>query len=110
MPNKREHVAAVAAQEEAEAVAAAPIFVPPPVVAAPVKAAGVSTPGKYVADLADARAFVAHVLATPDLAHMIQAMALSANSEVQERARRQGEMFKLPGWTGRFQRSLSVRG
>lgn len=102
--------AAAAAQEEAQAIAAAPVAVAAPVIAAPIeKPKGIAIPGKHVADLADARAFVAHVLATPDLAHMVQAMALTAQSEMNERARRQGELFRMPGWTVRFQRNLSVR-
>lgn len=102
--------AAAAAQEEAQAIVAAPIITTTTTVAAPVtKPAGISIPGKYVADLADAAAFVRHVLATPDLAHLIPQMAAVAQSEMNERARRQEKLFNVPGWKPRFVETISAR-
>lgn len=102
--------AAAAAQEEAQAIASATVFVPSPVVAAPVKAAGVSTSKKFVAQLVDAKKWIALALASPDYAHLLDEMALVAQSEMNDRARRQGEMFNVPGWKAVEKSNLSVRG
>lgn len=102
--------AAAAAQEEAQAIAAAPINPTTTTVAAPVaKPTGISIPGKWVADLADPVAWIKHVLASPDCVHLLKPMAEVAQAEMNQKATRMRELFKSPGWTGRFARSISAR-